>query len=151
MGPFESSFLKIPHFQKTCSNRAQVPTFLLHSISNMSIITTTMYEFKRYYSNIWIARLDRGSIRKVTTEISQTLINSAPYLRKELYPMYEQYLKILCACPVFPLELILKLKRAFMSPDRHASRIQRAFKKSRGYAEWAWHPGRLKAQGFFEV
>jgi hypothetical protein len=39
----------------------------------------------------------------------------------------------------------------FINQGEHARTIQIAFRKSRGYAEWAWHPDRLKAQGFFDL
>jgi hypothetical protein len=53
--------------------------------------------------------------------------------------------------PEYPFEFVMKLKKAFTPHDKHASKIQRAFRKSRGYAEWAGHPDRLKTQGFFEL
>jgi hypothetical protein len=39
----------------------------------------------------------------------------------------------------------------FINPDEHARTIQKAFRKSRGYAMWSGHPDRLKTQGFFDM
>jgi uncharacterized protein YlzI (FlbEa/FlbD family) len=39
----------------------------------------------------------------------------------------------------------------FIKTDACVRTIQTAFRKSRGYAEWAGHPDRLKAHGFFDL
>jgi len=38
----------------------------------------------------------------------------------------------------------------FENPEEAATKIQQGFRKSKGYAEWAYHPERLASQGYFE-
>jgi hypothetical protein len=87
--------------------------------------------------------------------ISQSLINISknPKMREHFYGLHETVLQQFYEYtgPEYPFEFVMKLKKAFMTPGEHAKKIQRAFRKSRRYAEWAWHPDRLKAQGFFEL
>ena len=53
--------------------------------------------------------------------------------------------------PGFMLELVNEFKFNVEVKPAAAKTIQNAFRKSRAYAEWAWHPDRLKLQGYFEV
>jgi len=53
--------------------------------------------------------------------------------------------------PEYMTELINEFKFTFEVKPAAAKTIQNAFRKSRAYAEWAWHPDRLKLQGYFEV
>jgi len=39
----------------------------------------------------------------------------------------------------------------FVNLDNCARTIQSAYRKSKKYAEWAYHPDRLISQGFFEL
>jgi hypothetical protein len=87
--------------------------------------------------------------------VSQSLINISKipdmcqkysYLYETLIQKFYEY-----EGSEYPFEFVMKLKRAFTPPDKHASKIQRAFRKSQGYAEWSGHPDRLKAHGFFEL
>ena len=100
--------------------------------------------------------LDQTNVRHnryAVMVLAQTLMNSAPSMREELYPVYKATLSKFYTYtgPEFPFEFVCRLRRAFPNPDRHASIIQRAFRESRGYAMWSGHPDRLKAQGFFDM
>jgi hypothetical protein len=53
--------------------------------------------------------------------------------------------------PEYMTELVNKFKFTVEVKPAAAKTIQNAFRKSRAYAEWAWHPDRLKLQGYFEV
>jgi len=52
--------------------------------------------------------------------------------------------------PGFMLELVNEFKFNVEVKPAAAKTIQNAFRKSRAYAEWAWHPDRLKLQGYFD-
>ena len=100
--------------------------------------------------------LDQTNVRHnryAVMVLAQTLMNSAPSMREELYPVYKATLSKFYTYtgPEYPFEFVMKLKKAFTPLDKHASKIQRAFRESRGYAMWSGHPDRLKAQGFFDV
>jgi hypothetical protein len=104
------------------------------------------------YSSRWLER----DHRITTMVLAQSLMNSArgdSSMREELYPMYKMILSRFYTYTgsEFPFEFISRFRKAFTGPDTHASKIQRAFRKSQGYAEWAGHPDLLKAQGFFEL
>ena len=104
------------------------------------------------YSSRWLER----DHRITAMVLAQSLMNSArgdSSMREELYPMYKMILSKFYTYTgsEFPFEFISRFRKAFTGPDTHASKIQRAFRKSQGYAEWSGHPDRLKAQGFFEL
>jgi hypothetical protein len=103
------------------------------------------------YCSQWIER----DHRITAMVLAQSLMNIAhdSSMREELYPMYKMILSKFYTYTgsEFPFEFISRFRKAFTGPDTHASKIQRAFRKSQGYAEWAGHPDRLKAQGFFEL
>ena len=104
------------------------------------------------YCSRW---LDRDH-RITAMVLAQSLMNSArddSLMREELYPVYKMILSRFYTYtgPEFPFEFISRFRKAFTSSDEYASKIQRAFRKSQGYAEWAGHPDRLKAQGFFDL
>jgi hypothetical protein len=52
--------------------------------------------------------------------------------------------------PGFMLYLVDEFKFTVEVKPAAAKTIQNAFRKSRAYAEWAWHPDRLKLQGYFD-
>ncbi len=86
--------------------------------------------------------------------ISQSLINISKIPEMcQFYRLHETMLQKFYEYdgPEYPFEFVMKLKKAFTPRDKHASKIQRAFRKSRGYAMWSGHPDRLKAQGFFDM
>ena len=51
----------------------------------------------------------------------------------------------------FPALHSNKNKGIFDDLNDSAKTIQRAFRKSRGYAEWAYHPDRLNLHGYFDI
>jgi len=121
----------------------------------MSITTNVPGEFEAYCRCLLHNAVTVQHSREVAMYASQSLINISkiPHMRQRYNSLYTMMLQKFYEYegPEYPFEFVMKLKRAFTTPDKHASIIQRAFRESRGYAEWAGHPDRLKAQGFFDV
>ena len=142
----------------TVPSPVPVPTWpSAEMVEKMSITTNVPSEFEAYCRNL--LRIAAGTAttqhsRDIAMFVSQSLINVSkiPDMRQRYSSFYTMMLQKFYEYegPEYPFEFVMKLKRAFTTPDKHASKIQRAFRKSRGYAEWAWHPDRLKAQGFFD-
>jgi len=138
----------------TVPSPVPVPTWpSAETVEKMSITTNVPSEFEAYCRKLLRIAVTVQSSREVAMYISQSLINISkiPHMRQR-YSLHTTMLQKFYEYegPEYPFEFVMKLKRAFTTPDKHASKIQRAFRKSRGYAEWAWHPDRLKAQGFFD-
>ena len=124
-------------------------------VKSMSITTNVYIEFEAYCRNLLRTAVTVQNSREVAMYVSQSLINISKIseMRKRYSFLYMMMLQKFYEYegPEYPFEFVMKLKKAFTPPDKHASKIQRAFRKSRGYAEWAGHPDRLKAQGFFDL
>ena len=122
-------------------------------IEKMSITTNVPIEFEAYCRNLLRSAVTVQNSREVAMYISQSLINISkiPHMRQR-YSLHTAMLQKFYEYdgPEYPFEFVMKLKKAFIPHDKHASKIQRAFRKSRGYAEWSGNPDRLKAQGFFD-
>jgi hypothetical protein len=123
-------------------------------VKKMSITTRVPSEFEAYCRTLLRSAATVQNSREVAMYASQSLINISkiPHMRQRYNGLHAVMLQKFYEYegPEYPFEFVMKLKRAFTTPDKHASKIQRAFRKSRGYAEWSGHPDRLKAQGFFD-
>jgi hypothetical protein len=125
----------------------------LEHVEKYSIKTHNWTEFYVYIDFLTTHLRDSG--RLLLMVISQGIIHmsKAPEIHSGLPRLQQVALRKFYEYtgPEYPFEFVMKLKKALYTPDQHATQIQRAFRKSRGYAEWAWHPDRLKAQGFFDL
>jgi hypothetical protein len=124
-------------------------------VEAMSITTQVPGELEAYFRTLLRNAVTVQHSRQVAMYASQSLINISkiPHMRQRYDRLHTVMLQKFYEYegPEYPFEFVMKLKKAFTPPDKYASKIQRAFRKSRGYAEWAGHPDRLKTQGFFEL
>jgi len=119
-------------------------------VHNNSIHVKTIDEFTSHFQE----RIYHWDHHFTVMVIAQSLMNiphDSP-MRNEVYSLHKAVLLKFYTYegPEYPFEFVSRLEKDF-SHDKYASKIQKAFRKSQGYAAWAWHPDRLKAQGFFDV